>query len=46
MLSSSDRDDDKTKARERGCDGYEEKPRGYQDLKKELPKIIKRHTNP
>ncbi|GAA0714428.1 response regulator [Aquimarina litoralis] len=40
MLSSSDREDDKQKARAYGCDDYVEKPRTYLKLNEELPKIV------
>ncbi len=40
MLSSSDRDDDKAKAYKYGCNQYLEKPRNYNELKNNFPKII------
>ncbi len=40
MLSSSDREDDKQKAKEYGCNDYIEKPRTYLKLSEELPKIV------
>ncbi len=40
MWSSSDRQDDKMKAKEFGCDDYIEKPKNYLDLKSKLPEVI------
>lgn len=44
MMSSSDRADDKIVANTIGCDAYFEKLRTYEELKKELPKIIKEYV--
>ncbi len=40
MLSSSDREDDKIKAYEYGCNQYIEKPRNYNELKNNFPRIV------
>ncbi|MGB5820850.1 MAG: response regulator [Saonia sp.] len=40
MMSSSDRQDDKQKASDLGCDAYFEKLRTYVSLKQQLPMII------
>jgi len=40
MLSSSDRQDDKMKAKNFGCDAYIEKPKNYIDLKLKIPEIV------
>lgn len=42
MMSSSDRQDDKKVAATIGCDAYFEKLRTYEELKKELPIIVKK----
>lgn len=40
MLSSSDRQGDKTKAQAFGCDDYVEKPKNYIELKTKIPEIV------
>jgi len=40
MLSSSDREDDKAAAYNRGCDEYVEKPKSYEYLNNRLPEIV------